>query len=253
MQVTSGWITSLDECRNFQTIGQRPAPQIWPLAPFGQWRRISDFICLTSSLPNFLGSGLVSGDHTVWIFLRQDILFMVSSTTSLTLFVPVFCISQDLNSSAKTGPFFVVVLFWDQPVWHFLGQAFLLIRSGVPLYKLTVHHLWQPMRELLHAPDILWFFSAGIAPDQVNEVYMGNVLQGFQGQAPCRQATLGAGHPPFLFSFWLLVGGWWWWLGGGGDVILLDFYGGCWTISSHSFYYIMYKRMLTVKHMEQGS
>ena len=55
-------------------------------------------------------------------------------------------------------------------------------------------------------------FSAGIAPDQVNEVYMGNVLQGFQGQAPCRQATLGAGHTPFHFSFWLLAGSW----GGGG-------------------------------------
>lgn len=35
--------------------------------------------------------------------------------------------------------------------------------------------------------------KAGIAPDAVQEVYMGNVLQGFQGQAPTRQATLGAG------------------------------------------------------------
>ncbi|WAR06863.1 THILA-like protein [Mya arenaria] len=36
---------------------------------------------------------------------------------------------------------------------------------------------------------------AGIAPDAVQEVYMGNVLQGMEGQAPCRQATLGAGLP----------------------------------------------------------
>ncbi|KAK7108598.1 acetyl-CoA acetyltransferase, mitochondrial-like [Littorina saxatilis] len=36
---------------------------------------------------------------------------------------------------------------------------------------------------------------AGIAGEEVNEVYMGNVLQGFEGQAPCRQATLGAGLP----------------------------------------------------------
>lgn len=37
--------------------------------------------------------------------------------------------------------------------------------------------------------------SAGIPKDAVNEVYMGNVLQGMEGQAPCRQATLGAGLP----------------------------------------------------------
>ena len=30
---------------------------------------------------------------------------------------------------------------------------------------------------------------------QVNEVYMGNVLQAGQGQAPARQAALGAGLP----------------------------------------------------------
>lgn len=37
--------------------------------------------------------------------------------------------------------------------------------------------------------------SAGIAKDDVKEVYMGNVLQAGQGQAPARQATLGAGLP----------------------------------------------------------
>lgn len=35
--------------------------------------------------------------------------------------------------------------------------------------------------------------SAGIAPEEVKEVYMGNVLQAGQGQAPTRQALLGAG------------------------------------------------------------
>merc|ERR1719239_1973294 len=34
---------------------------------------------------------------------------------------------------------------------------------------------------------------AGIPKDAVQEVYMGNVLQASQGQAPARQATLGAG------------------------------------------------------------
>ncbi len=36
---------------------------------------------------------------------------------------------------------------------------------------------------------------AGIAPEQVQEVYMGNVLQAGEGQAPARQAALGAGLP----------------------------------------------------------
>lgn len=36
---------------------------------------------------------------------------------------------------------------------------------------------------------------AGIKPDQVEEVLMGNVLQAGQGQAPARQAALGAGLP----------------------------------------------------------
>ena len=36
---------------------------------------------------------------------------------------------------------------------------------------------------------------AGVSPDQVDEVLMGNVLQAGQGQAPARQAALGAGLP----------------------------------------------------------
>ncbi|KAG1080858.1 hypothetical protein G6F40_015717 [Rhizopus arrhizus] len=36
---------------------------------------------------------------------------------------------------------------------------------------------------------------AGIKPEQVDEVIMGNVLQAGQGQAPARQAALGAGLP----------------------------------------------------------
>ena len=36
---------------------------------------------------------------------------------------------------------------------------------------------------------------AGLRPEQVQEVYMGNVLSAGMGQAPARQATLGAGIP----------------------------------------------------------
>jgi len=37
--------------------------------------------------------------------------------------------------------------------------------------------------------------KAGLKPEDIDEVYMGNVLQAGQGQAPCRQAALGAGLP----------------------------------------------------------
>ena len=37
---------------------------------------------------------------------------------------------------------------------------------------------------------------AGIKPEDVQEVIMGNVLPAGQGQAPARQAALGAGLPP---------------------------------------------------------
>lgn len=37
--------------------------------------------------------------------------------------------------------------------------------------------------------------KANVQPDQVNEVFMGNVLQANLGQAPARQAALGAGLP----------------------------------------------------------
>ena len=36
---------------------------------------------------------------------------------------------------------------------------------------------------------------AGVKPEQIEEVIMGNVLQAGQGQAPARQAALGAGLP----------------------------------------------------------
>src|SRR5215510_2604694 len=37
---------------------------------------------------------------------------------------------------------------------------------------------------------------AGVAADAVGEVYMGCVLPAGQGQAPARQASIGAGVPP---------------------------------------------------------
>ncbi len=38
-------------------------------------------------------------------------------------------------------------------------------------------------------------FRSGVAPDLVDEVYLGNVLSAGVGQAPARQAALSAGLP----------------------------------------------------------
>lgn len=40
---------------------------------------------------------------------------------------------------------------------------------------------------------VLTYFYAGIKPEMVQEVYMGSVCQASLGQAPARQAALGAG------------------------------------------------------------
>ncbi|CAG5125588.1 unnamed protein product [Candidula unifasciata] len=64
------------------------------------------------------------------------------------------------------------------PIGSFLGSL-----SSLPASKLGA--------EVIRAAVV----NAGIQSEAVNEVYMGNVLQGGQGQAPSRQATLGAGLP----------------------------------------------------------
>lgn len=45
------------------------------------------------------------------------------------------------------------------------------------------------------------FLFSGIAPEEVKEVYMGNVLQAGEGQAPTRQALLGAGMVTLILFF----------------------------------------------------
>lgn len=44
-------------------------------------------------------------------------------------------------------------------------------------------------------PESKQFCFVGIPAEEVKEAYMGNVLQAGQGQAPARQAVLGAGIP----------------------------------------------------------
>ncbi|XP_059153908.1 acetyl-CoA acetyltransferase, mitochondrial-like [Physella acuta] len=72
----------------------------------------------------------------------------------------------------------VIVSAVRTPIGSFLGSL-----SALPATKLGSAAISAAVKK------------AGIAPENVNEVYMGNVLQGRQGQAPARQATLGAGLP----------------------------------------------------------
>lgn len=72
----------------------------------------------------------------------------------------------------------VIVSAVRTPIGSFLGSL-----STVPATKLGAAAISAAVQK------------AGISPEAVNEVYMGNVLQGRQGQAPSRQATLGAGLP----------------------------------------------------------
>ena len=53
--------------------------------------------------------------------------------------------------------------------------------------------LAHPMSCRAHS-YVFRFCSAGIKADDVQEVYMGNVCQAMLGQAPSRQAALGAGQ-----------------------------------------------------------
>ena len=46
---------------------------------------------------------------------------------------------------------------------------------------------------------------AGVSPDQVDEVYMGNVIQAGNGQNPARQAAVYAGIPTLLHSWHFLL------------------------------------------------
>ncbi len=41
----------------------------------------------------------------------------------------------------------------------------------------------------------MFMFRSGVAPDLVDEVYLGNVLSTGVGQAPARQAAINAGLP----------------------------------------------------------
>lgn len=64
------------------------------------------------------------------------------------------------------------------PIGSFNGAL-----AGVPATQLGAHVIKAALER------------AGVAPSEVNEVYMGNVLSANLGQAPANQASLAAGLP----------------------------------------------------------
>ncbi|XP_053985895.1 acetyl-CoA acetyltransferase, mitochondrial isoform X3 [Hylaeus volcanicus] len=72
----------------------------------------------------------------------------------------------------------VIVSAVRTPIGSFLGGL-----SNVPAPKLGAAAIQAAVER------------AGVSKEQVTEVYMGNVCQAFEGQAPARQATLFAGFP----------------------------------------------------------
>ena len=69
------------------------------------------------------------------------------------------------------------------PIGSFLGSL-----SSVPAPQLGTVAIQEAVKR------------AGIPKDAVDEVYMGNVLQAAEGQAPCRQATIGAGENILIYK-----------------------------------------------------
>src|SRR5262245_39079133 len=65
------------------------------------------------------------------------------------------------------------------PIGKFQGSL-----AGIPATKLGAIAVAEAVRR------------AGVAPEEIDEVIMGNVLSAGLGQAPARQAALGAGLPP---------------------------------------------------------
>ena len=72
----------------------------------------------------------------------------------------------------------VIVSAARTPIGKFLGAL-----SGVPAHQLGATAIKAAVER------------AGVKPESIEHVLMGNVLQAGQGQAPARQALLGAGLP----------------------------------------------------------
>ncbi len=72
----------------------------------------------------------------------------------------------------------VIISYARTPIGSFLGSL-----SGIPAPKLGAVAIKGALEKI------------GLAPEKIDEVYMGNVLQAGEGQAPARQAAIFAGIP----------------------------------------------------------
>jgi acetyl-CoA C-acetyltransferase len=76
-----------------------------------------------------------------------------------------------------------------------MPASYLLAARRTPIGKLLGGLSSVPAPQLAAAAIRAALVDAAIAPDQVQEVILGNVLQAGVGQAPARQAALAAGIP----------------------------------------------------------
>ncbi|XP_048769533.1 acetyl-CoA acetyltransferase, mitochondrial-like [Ostrea edulis] len=67
------------------------------------------------------------------------------------------------------------------------------VRTPIGSFQSTLSQLKAPQLGAIAIKEAV--NRAGIQKEDVDEVYMGNVCTAMEGQAPCRQATLGAGLP----------------------------------------------------------
>lgn len=77
-----------------------------------------------------------------------------------------------------------------------MTDAFLLAGARTPIGKFLGAFRDMPAAELGAIAIKAAMERAGVSPDAVDEVIMGNVVSAGQGQAPARQAALKAGLPP---------------------------------------------------------
>ena len=77
-----------------------------------------------------------------------------------------------------------------------MSDAYLLAGARTPIGKFLGAFRDMPAAELGAIAIKAAMERAGVSPDAVDEVIMGNVVSAGQGQAPARQAALKAGLPP---------------------------------------------------------
>ena len=85
--------------------------------------------------------------------------------------------------------------------------SYIVAGARTPIGKMSGALASQSAADLGGAAIAAALERAGVAPDEVDHVLMGQVLMAGQGQVPSRQAAVKAGHPRGECS-WILEDNW---------------------------------------------